>query len=498
MSGQSSYILAIDQGTTGTTALIVDSSLRVVGRGYQSFEQFYPASGHVEHALNLIWQSLCAAVTQAITTAGILRTSILAIGITNQRETVACFDRQGQSLHHALVWQDRRTYDLCELLKSQGYESMIQARTGLLLDPYFSATKMAWFLRHIPDLTQKMASSKVLMGTIDTYLIYMLTGKKTYVTDPSNASRTLLFNIHKGCYDQDLCALFGIDPVWLPQVMFSNQCMGETQGLDILPDGIPILSLLGDQQSALFGQGCHERGSLKCTYGTGAFLMLNTGEKVVSSLHRLLSTIAWQWVGQKKPVYALEGSAFIAGALIQWLRDGLGIIQQVEEIESLASSVTDSQGVLCVPALTGMGAPYWRPDVRGTITGLHRGISRAHIARACLEGVAHQICDIVDAMNLDINDTIQSMRVDGGMAKNRTFLQIQSDLLGIPLTKQVHVEATAMGVAMVAGLNCGLWNQKDIEEWAHLTTEIIYPQMERTHAQAQRQAWTQQMDQLCS
>jgi glycerol kinase len=386
------HVIAIDQGTTGTTVLVLDEALAVRGRGYQEFRQIYPTPGWVEHDPEDIWASVTAALGQALAGpaggAAIDPSSIAAIGITNQRETAVLWDRQtGQAVHNAIVWQDRRTADRCAELRAAGKEERVRQLAGLTIDPYFSGTKVAWMLANVEGLAARARAGRVAFGTVDSYLLWRLTGGAVHATDVTNASRTLLFDIHQLAWSDELLELLGIPRAVLPAVVPSSAPAGTTRGVPGLPDGIPIAGLAGDQHSALFGQACFAPGDAKCTYGTGAFILMNTGDRPVASRHGLLTTVAWKLAtGELR--YALEGSAFIAGAAVQWLRDGLGFFSSSAEVEALARSVPDSGGVIVVPAFTGLGAPHWRPDARGTITGLTRGTTRAHIARATLEGIA--------------------------------------------------------------------------------------------------------------
>jgi glycerol kinase len=465
----SRYVVAIDQGTTGTTVLLVDEGLRVCSRGYAEFAQIYPQPGWVEHDPEAIWKSVLDALSQCLGGSPAQPAEIAAIGITNQRETTLCIDEFGQPLHNAIVWQDRRTADECARLRQAGHEPMVRTRTGLLFDPYFSGTKMAWLLSHVPDLRARAESGKARLGTVDTFLIHRLSGGTAWVTDGSNASRTLLFDLHKLDWDDELCRLLGVPRAALPHVVPSQGVCAETRGVPGLRDGIPIAGVAGDQQAALFGQLCHTSGEAKCTYGTGAFLLMNTGARPVPSQRGLLTTLAWlrpaggdaaYGASALTAHYALEGSAFIAGAMVQWLRDGLGIIKSAAEIEPLAASVPDSGGVVAVPALSGLGAPHWRPEARGLLTGVTRGTTRAHLARAVLEGIALQNCDLLGAMEADAGICLSALRVDGGAAQNNLLMQLQADLLGVEIVRPKMVETTALGAALLAGLGAGLWTSE--------------------------------------
>jgi glycerol kinase len=458
MRSSSGYILAIDQGTTGSTALVIDHALRIVASENVEFPNQFPQPGWVEHDSRDIWKSVEESVTRALSRAGIGGDDIRAIGITNQRETSLFWDAaSGEPLQNAVVWQDRRTAERCEQLKRAGHENMIRDRTGLVIDPYFSATKAQWMLQENPGALLRAESGDLLFGTIDSWLTWRLCG--AHVTDASNASRTMLFNIHTGDWDPELLQLFSVPAACLPAVEDSSHVYGHTRGLNFLPDGIPVAGLIGDQQGALFGQACFNPGMAKCTYGTGAFVLLNTGDRPVQSGHGMLTTVAWRLDGQL--TYAIEGSAFVAGAAVQWLRDGLQIIDSASEIEALASSVPHADGVVFVPALVGLGAPHWRPEARGMIHGITRGTTRAHIARATLDGIALQISDIVTAMGRDYGADISELRVDGGAARNDFLIQLQADLLGLSCIRPAVLETTAMGSALLAGLAVGFWSSQE-------------------------------------
>ncbi|MFN8011342.1 MAG: glycerol kinase GlpK [Holophagaceae bacterium] len=440
-------VVALDQGTTGTTALVLDRELRVQGRGYAAFPQHFPEPGRVEHEPEELWASVLAALREA--TAALDPARFAALGITNQRETTFALDPDTKApLHPALVWQDRRTADRCAAMKDQ--ETAIRGATGLPLDPYFSATKAAWLRERL--------GRPFAFATVDTFLVHRLSG--AYLTDPSNASRTQLYDLHAGAWSEDLAARFGVADVALPAIVSSSGVCAEVRGVPGLPDGLPVAGLAGDQQAALFGQGCFDAGQAKLTYGTGSFVLMNTGTRVPRSSAGLLATQAWEVQGSR--TYALEGGAFVAGALVQWLRDGLGIIHAAADIEPLARSVPDSGGVMVVPAHAGLGAPHWRPEARGTILGLTRGTTKAHLARAALEGIAHSQADILEAMAVDLGVPLSELRVDGGAAANDLLLQMQADLLGIPLHRPLMLETTALGAGMLAGLGVGLWSLDDL------------------------------------
>lgn len=450
-------VLAIDQGTTGSTALLVDRSVNVVAAHNVEFPNHYPKPGHVEHDVNEIWSSIGAAVEGVLQRAGADASRIAAIGVTNQRETCLFWDREGRPVHRALVWQDRRTAELCRSLKEAGHEQLFRDRTGLVLDPYFSGTKARWILDHVEGARAGAVAGDLLFGTIDTWTTWRLTGE--HVTDPSNASRTLMFDLHRMQWDEQLLGILDIPACVLPRVGASSEVYGTTRGVGFLPDGIPVGGLIGDQQGALFGQACFQRGMAKCTYGTGAFILLNTGSEPRGSEHGMLTTVGWSVGG--KTTYALEGSAFIAGAAVQWLRDGLGIIASAAEIEALASTVDDAGGVVFVPALAGLGAPHWRPDARGSITGITGGTTKAHIARATLDGIAFQLVDILEAMAADLGAGLGELRVDGGAARNNLLMQRQADLLGVPCVRPHVLETTGLGSALLAGLATGFWSSMD-------------------------------------
>jgi glycerol kinase len=489
----SRYVVAIDQGTTGSTVLLVDEGLRVCARGYAEYPQLYPQPGWVEHDPEAIWGSVTTALHAALAGAKASPDDIVAIGITNQRETTLCLDAAGRPLHNAIVWQDRRTADACASLRAAGHEPMIRSRTGLLLDPYFSGTKMAWLLANVPGLRQKADAGQARFGTVDTFLIHRLSGGSAFVTDATNASRTLLFDLHTLDFSDELCALFGVPRSALPRVVPSQGICAETRGVPGLRDGIPIAGIAGDQQAALFGQLCHKPGEAKCTYGTGAFMLLNVGTRPVPSQSGLVTTVAWLRPGQSGLVahYALEGSAFVAGAMVQWLRDGLGIIKSASEIEALARSVPDSGGVIAVPGLAGLGAPHWRPEARGLLCGLTRGTGRGHIARAVLEGIALQNCDLLGAMEADSGLRLSSLRVDGGAAQNDLLMQLQADLLGVEIVRPKMLETTALGAALLAGLGVGLWSSEDEVRAAWEEDRRFYPEQPADKVKAHKAAWAE-------
>lgn len=455
-------ILAIDQGTTGTTAMLVDASFEVVGRVNQEFRQIFPRPGWVEHDLEDIWSSVTGAVAAVLGQTGVEPARIAAIGITNQRETVGMWERSsGRPVHHAIVWQCRRTAARCDALKAAGHEETFRRRTGLLLDPYFSGTKAGWLLDEVDGLRARADRGEIAAGTIDTFLVWRLTGGATHITDVTNASRTLMFDIGERRFHPELLSALRVPEAILPRVVSSSEVYGHTRGVPGLPDGIPVAGIAGDQQAASFGQACFAPGDVKCTYGTGAFIVLNTGEKQIRSRHDMLTTIAWQ-LGPDAPVeYALEGSVFCAGSAVQWLRDGLGIIQSAPEVEALAASVPDSGDLVFVPALTGLGAPHWRPQARGLMVGITRGTGRAELARAALEGIALQCHEVIEALQSDAGASIGAIKVDGGAAANDLLMQLQADLAGKVVVRPEMIETTAAGAAFLAGLGAGVFGSKD-------------------------------------
>jgi glycerol kinase len=454
------YILALDQGTTSSRAVIFNKKGQIVSLAQKPFAQHYPQPSWVEHDAIEIWETQLESAKIAISDANIAPNQIAAIGITNQRETVVLWDKKtGKPLHNAIVWQCRRTASFCDELRKQNHENLIQEKTGLLLDAYFSGSKIRWLLDNVPQAREQAKAGNLAVGTIDSWLIWQLSQGKIHVSDVSNASRTMLFNIHKMAWDDELLELFDIPRSILPTVVASSAIVGET-ALEVLGATIPIAGIAGDQQAALFGQGCYKRGQAKNTYGTGCFMLLNTGDEPVKSTQKLLTTVAWQIKGQK-PQYALEGSVFIAGAAVQWLRDELQIINSAAESETLAASVPDAGGVYLVPAFVGLGAPYWDPYARGTILGITRGTTRAHIARATLESIAYQTRDLVEAFTIDANCNVSELRVDGGATNNNLLLQMQADILGAKVIRPKMVESTVAGAAYLAGLASHYWTSMD-------------------------------------
>ena len=452
------FILAIDQGTTGSTVALMDDRGKLRASVNYEFPQIYPRPGWVEHRPDDIWASVGKAI-RAIFRKKICRPSdVVAIGITNQRETSLLWDsRSGEPLNNAIVWQCRRTTDFCESLRSAGHEKLVKRKSGLVLDPYFSGSKYRWLLQNTPGIARALKSGRVAAGTIDSFLIWKLTGGAAHVTDVSNASRTSLMNLKTGNWDAQLLDLFEVPRGILPRIVPSSAILGRTRGVPGLPDGIPISGVAGDQQAALFGQACFGVGDAKCTFGTGSFILMNTGQKPLQSNAGLLTTVAWQPGEEGKPVYALEGGAFVCGAAVQWLRDGLQMIKTSPAIEALADQVDDHGGVEFVPALTGLGAPHWAPEARGTLTGVTRGTERGHIARATLDAMALQNADILRAMESDLGKRMKPLRVDGGAAANNLLMQIQSDVLGRRLIRPQVIETTVAGACYLAGLGIGLW-----------------------------------------
>ena len=467
------YILALDQGTTSSRAIVFDRSGNIRARAQKEFTQYFPQPGWVEHDPLELWATQSGVIGEALSSAGLRAADLAAIGITNQRETTLLWDRAtGEPIHDAIVWQDRRTAAYCDELTAQGHAELFQRKTGLVLDAYFSGTKLRWLLDHVPGARQRAEAGELCFGTVDSWLVYKLTGGGSaggglHLTDASNASRTLLYNIHSGAWDDELLNLLDIPRALLPEVRNSSEVYGlSAEGL--LGARVPIAGIAGDQQAATFGQVCLDVGMAKNTYGTGCFMLLNTGAQAVESQHRLLSTVGWQLGGQ--PSYALEGGVFVAGAVVQWLRDGLGIIRTAAEVEKLAARVPDSGGVVLVPAFVGLGAPYWDPYARGTLVGLTRGSTAAHIARAALESVAFQSAELLSAMQQDTarsgtvlqeGSVLQELRVDGGGSVNDAMMQFQADLLGVPVVRPRITETTALGAAYLAGLAVGFWADQD-------------------------------------
>jgi len=490
----SKYLLAIDQGTTGNTALILSDDLTIISKVNKEFPQIFPKQGWVEHNPENIWSGIKSVVSEALNNANLSPEDIAAIGITNQRETTIVWDKiTGKPVYNAIVWQCRRTTDYCEKLMKEGKEELIRNKTGLIIDPYFSGTKLRWILENVNGVRENAEKGKYIFGTIDTFLVYRLTNGKAHVTDVSNGSRTLLMNIHNLQWDDELLSLFNIPREMLPSIEPSSKIYGYTENLDFLPDGIPVAGIAGDQQAALFGQLCFATGEAKCTYGTGSFTLMNTGTKPVSSRYGLLTTVAWKLEGEDA-YYALEGSAFIAGAAVQWLRDGLGLIKTAPEIEELAQKVEDSGGVIFVPALTGLGAPHWIPNARGIITGLNRGITAAHIARATLEGIALQNYEIIKAMEDDLGDNLKQLKVDGGASADNLLMQMQSDFLQSEIVRPKIIETTGLGAGLLAGLAVKMWDSKESVKSVWKEDKIFAPKMDMTLVEQKILKWKEAVE----
>jgi len=483
------YLLSIDQGTTSSRALLYDLKGRRTAVAQEEFTQFFPRSGWVEHDAMEIWESVLSVVKAVLQEQQIGAGDLRAIGITNQRETVVLWDRKtGQPLHNAIVWQDRRTSDRMGKLQEEGRTDWIAEKTGLLPDPYFSASKIAWLLDQVEGARERAEAGELAAGTIDSWLTWQLTGGKHHLTDVTNASRTMLMNLRTCQWDKELLDLFSIPASLLPSIVPTSGTLGETAA-EIFGEPVVIAALVGDQQSALFGQLCTEPGGAKCTYGTGCFLLRHTGTAPVTSRNRLLGTVAWQLQG--KPVeYALEGSVFVGGAAIQWLRDGLGLIASAPEVNDLAAMVPDTGGVVIVPAFTGLGAPHWDPSARGAVFGIDRATTAAHLARATLEGIAFQVADLLDAMEADSGSPLESLRVDGGASASDLLMQMQSDFLGLEVERPADLETTALGAALLAGLGAGVWT--DLGELTELrqTEKTFTPQLEGAGRKSRREQWS--------
>ncbi len=481
------YILTLDQGTTSSRAILFDHAGTIKAIEQQEFKQIFPQEGWVEHDPNEIWQSQVNVAKKVLEKSGALATDIAAIGITNQRETTIVWDREsGEPVYNAIVWQDRRTAAICDKLRDDGYESLFKEKTGLLIDPYFSGTKLQWILNNVAGAREKAEKGKLAFGTVDSWLINKLTGGGKHITDVTNAARTLMFNIHDGDWDSELLNILDIPEKMMPEVHLSSEIYCETVS-DIFGGSIPVAGIAGDQQAALFGQVCTKPGMVKNTYGTGCFLVMYTGETTIPSQHNLLTTIAWQTDRQLH--YALEGSVFIAGAAVQWLRDGLKLIESSDQVEKLAKQVKNTGDVYLVPAFTGLGAPYWDPHARGTIVGITRGTNDAHIARATLESIAHQTVDVLEAMEADSGIKITELRVDGGASVNNLLMQIQANLLGVPVIRPKISETTALGAAYLAGLAVGFWNNQNeiASQWQ--IDRRFEPQIPVAEVKRQRAKW---------
>ena len=481
------YILALDQGTSSSRAIVFDEKGTTCAVAQKEFRQIFPKSGWVEHDPHEIWSSQASVIAEAITTLDINGLNIAGIGITNQRETTIVWDSETEEpIYNAIVWQDRRTSDYCDELKKQGVTDMIRQKTGLIIDAYFSATKIKWILDNVPGARKRAEKGKLLFGTVDTWLIWRLTRGEVHVTDVSNASRTMLFNINTLEWDQELLDLFGIPRSMMPEVKSSSEVYGHTK-TTIFAHKVPISGIAGDQQAALFGQMCTEPGMVKNTYGTGCFLLMNSGEKPILSKNNLITTIAWK-IGDKVN-YALEGSIFVGGSVVQWLRDGLHVINSSSEVEALASQVPDTGGVYFVPALTGLGAPWWDQYARGTIIGISRGTTTAHIARAALEGIAYQTMDITAAMSLDAGIPLKELKVDGGASRNNLLMQFQADILGTRVIRPKVVETTAMGAAYLAGLAVGYWSSIDEIRKQWQIDRVFEPSWEEEKVLQAKEGW---------
>jgi glycerol kinase len=481
------YVLALDQGTTSSRALLFDQQGTIRSVAQQEFEQIFPQPGWVEHNPEHIASSQIAVARAALAKVGARPRDVAAIGIANQRETTIVWNREtGAPVHNAIVWQDRRTADFCERLRSEGHSPLIQQRTGLLIDSYFSASKISWILENVPGARRDAEAGKLAFGTVDSWLLWILTGR-VHATDASNASRTMLFNIHTGDWDRELLDLFRVPLSMMPAVRSSSEVYGEVSAVKEL-EKIPLAGIAGDQQAALFGQRCTSPGLTKNTYGTGCFMLQNTGRRAVPSSNRLVTTVAWKIGGATE--YALEGSVFVGGAVVQWLRDGLGLIQRSEEVETLAKSVPDNGGVFFVPAFVGLGAPHWDSYARGSIFGLTRGTTAGHLARAAVESIAYQVADLLDAMRLDSGASVPELRVDGGAAANDSLMQFQSDLLGAPVVRPAVTETTALGAAYLAGLAVDFW-KGGLEASATTKERRFDPQMPASQARVLRNRWNE-------
>lgn len=479
------YILALDQGTTSSRALLFDEAGAIRTVAQREFEQIFPQPGWVEHNPEHIVSSQIAVAREALEKAGASAKDIAGIGIANQRETTLLWNRDtGQPIHNAIVWQDRRTADFCERLRNAGHGEPIQQRTGLLIDSYFSASKISWMLENVPGARKLAEAGKLAFGTVDTWLVYKLTQGRVHATDISNASRTMLFNIHARDWDEELLKVFDVPRSVLPQVRSSSEIYAEVSGIEGL-NGISIAGIAGDQQAALYGQRCYQSGMTKNTYGTGCFMLQNTGTRAVPSSNRLVTTIAWTIGGTTE--YALEGSVFVGGAVVQWLRDGLGLIRKSEEVEALAKSVPDNGGVYFVPAFVGLGAPHWDSYARGSIFGLTRGSTAGHLARAAVESIAYQVADLLDAMQRDSGNPVQELRVDGGAAANDSLMQFQADILGVPVVRPAVTETTALGAAMLAARAVGFWSASQSDPANK--DRRFEPNLPSSQARALRERW---------
>jgi glycerol kinase len=487
-----SFILALDQGTTSSRAIVFDHGGTICATAQKEFQQIFPQTGWVEHNPREIWSSQIEVAHAALARAGLKAADLAAIGITNQRETTVLWDRStGEPIHNAIVWQDRRTAGFCDELKRAGHEELIRRKAGLVIDAYFSGSKLRWLLDHVPGARERARRGELAFGTVDSWLLWNLTGGALHLTDPSNASRTMLFNLETGTWDEELLRVLDVPREVLPEVRSSSEVYGETAP-GLFDVRVPIAGMAGDQQAALFGQNCFSRGLAKNTYGTGCFMLMNIGEQPTPSRHRLLTTVAWKT--QDRTDYALEGSVFIGGAVVQWLRDGLGLIRSSGEIEALAASVPDCGGVYLVPAFAGLGAPHWDQYARGTITGLTRGTTAAHLARAALEGIAFQVADVLEVMNDDSGIALSELRVDGGASNNNLLMQFQADILRVPIVRPKIVETTALGAAYLAGLAVGFWKDRAEVQRGWEVERVFEPKLSADEAAYRRRRWAKALD----
>ncbi len=489
---QDTYILALDQGTTSCRSIVFDQNGSEVASAQKDFPQIYPQPGWVEHDPMVIWSSQSSTIAEAISKANLTRTSIAAVGLTNQRETTVVWDKAtGKPIYNAIVWQDRRTADYCRQLKADGLEQVVNQKTGLRLDPYFSATKLRWILKNVPGAEKKAKAGQLCFGTVDSWLIWQLTGHAVHATDVSNASRTLLYNIIDDCWDDELLELFEIPRSVLPEIRSNSEVYG-TVAENLYPGGAPIAGVAGDQHAALFGQACFDPGMAKNTYGTGCFLLMNMGDQVVRSKNNLLSTVAWR-IGEQTQ-YALEGSVFVGGAVVQWIRDELQLVQSAEELSALAETVPDANGLFLVPAFAGLGAPHWDPYARGAAVGITRGTNRAHFCRAAIESIAFQTAELIDAMEKDSGLTLTELRVDGGASQSDPLLQFQANLLQSKVNRPQYVETTALGAAYLAGLAVGYWDSLDQIKQIRETQQVFGPKRSSIEMEQLRRSWTKAVE----
>ncbi len=488
-------ILSLDQGTTSSRAIVFDHDGTIRASAQQEFKQIFPHAGWVEHDPREIWATQLATAREALAKAGLAAADVAAIGITNQRETTVVWDRAtGAPIHNAIVWQDRRTAKFCDELKDAGHGEFVQRASGLVIDAYFSGSKLRWILDHVPGARDRARRGELAFGTVDSWLLWNLTGGALHVTDPSNASRTMLFNLNTGAWDEELLRLLDVPAEVLPEVRSSSERYGET-ARGLFDEPIPIAGIAGDQQAALFGQSCFTRGLAKNTYGTGCFMLMHIGSRPVPSKHRLITTVAWRAGGQTE--FALEGSVFIGGAVVQWLRDGLGLVKSSAEIEALAASVPDCGGVYLVPAFAGLGAPHWDQYARGTITGITRGTTAGHIARAALEGIAFQVADVLAVMRQDSGIAMNELRVDGGACADNLLMQFQADILQVPVVRPKIIETTALGAAYLAGLAVGFWKNRDEVRDAWKAERVFEPQLDAAAAAHRRVRWSEALKRAC-